>query len=246
MIFLGVFFSPTSMRLMDTGDANNTNAQCNLITSPPFTTKGLLSPGFIRRSVRLTVPNSGSRGFGTSPSPFKANGSTLATSPRVANSLFSDYIGETPVYPQAWMKGSRAQRPLLPPSDKDTVAMTTELSSRKRSLDDPVAESHHIYVQDDMELLFSTANHMTANGKIAKTDRRPFIKAQPSPLQPGPFINGVSGVAPAVLKRGEYRCGKCGHMPKKEKHSCASAAVQACHNAPVGTANSTSATEGTG
>lgn len=168
------------------GQNTYTSYQYNPLLGSPFNMKGSLSPGFVRRSTRLTPGGQTSMtpnymAFSISPSPFKLpfTADMGMMSPR-----------------DIWMRQaapqhhSHAKRPLLPPHESDHAMCMTTPSPLKISDMSPGA---------DMSV--------NKQGRIKK-EKRMFKKERK---------NHITISAP---KRGEYRCGKCGHFPKKAKHVC--------------------------
>jgi hypothetical protein len=215
------------------GQNNTAGAFPYAITSPPLTSKGILSPGFVRRSVRLTTPKHANLfGSGASPSPFK-NNTGLFVSPSgfaahpSATSPFKSFhqeIGETPLYPGVWLKsqGSRAQRPLLPMSTQETASaieetqQTSSVESTTSSVKKASSLSNIESVFDfsaGLEPLYSSDSKQAA--KMLKREHKQQKEKEKLVVAKTPRTSQS-----ALSKRGEYRCGKCGFFPKKEKHPC--------------------------
>lgn len=163
--------------------------QYNAGSYSPFNSKGALSPGFVRRSTRLTpghmamTPGYTGHTISISPSPFKLPADmTGLSSPSHDNA----WLRQAAVHPP---RQSHAKRPLLPQEDAHApLSASTPSPVSKFSPDSRSMKKEKRIFQQAID----------RKEKKERKDRR-------------------TTTAP---KRGEYRCGKCGHFPKKDKHVC--------------------------
>lgn len=185
-----------------------------IVTSPPFNMKGFLSPGFVRRSGRLATPNKWSPTFNP-PTSANMKHTTSAQSPLVRGTMSHGPWTALPV------PVSRAQRPLMP------------IDSNTRHTPASTEGSHHASsVSQYYSCEIQTFNVVNANkaAKILKKEQK-RAKNPPGVYKCAQYPQGYNAAAnklrraSSTFKRGEYRCGKCGFFPKKEKHDCATDGV---------------------
>ena len=76
-----------------------------------------------------------------------------------------------------------------------------------------------------MPLVMGQASHIDRYTDVNNGDLR-AKREKTTSAQQAAQAQAQAKKAPSASKRGEYRCGKCGFFPKKEKHNCATERVR--------------------